>query len=122
MTTRIPAPIGPYRPWVEANGFLFLSGQTPLDPTTGALVDGDVAAQTTQVLANLGAVLEAAGASWADVVKTTVFLTDMAFFDAMNAVYASVLGEVRPARSTVAVRGLPKGASVEIELVARARS
>jgi 2-iminobutanoate/2-iminopropanoate deaminase len=67
-------------------------------------------------------VLEAAGASWADVVKTTVFLTDMAFFDAMNAVYASVLGEVRPARSTVAVRGLPKGASVEIELVARARS
>ena len=116
----VPAPIGPYRPWVEANGFLFLSGQTPLDPSTGALVDGGIPEQTAQVLANLGAVLTAVGATWADVVKTTVFLTDMAYFEEMNRTYGETLGAAPPARTTVAVAGLPRGARVEIELVAKA--
>ena len=116
--TGAPAPIGPYSPAVATGDLLFLSGQTPLDPETGALVAGGIVEQTERVLANLAAVLESSGASWMDVVKTTVFLTDMALFAEMNAVYARVLGEARPARSTVAVRGLPRGAMVEIELVA----
>jgi 2-iminobutanoate/2-iminopropanoate deaminase len=113
-----PKAIGPYAQAVRVNGFLFTAGQIPLDPTTMEVVAGDVAAQTEQVLANLTAVLEAAGTDWAHVVKTTVFLRDMADFTAMNAVYARVLGEARPARSTVAVLGLPRDVRVEIECIA----
>jgi 2-iminobutanoate/2-iminopropanoate deaminase len=124
MTTRIistdgaPAAIGPYAQAVRAHGFLYTAGQIPLDPATMEVAGDDVAAQTERVLANLAEVLRAAGAGWPDVVKTTVFLRDMADFGAMNAVYARVLGEARPARSTVAVAGLPRDVRVEIELVA----
>jgi 2-iminobutanoate/2-iminopropanoate deaminase len=117
-TDLAPKAIGPYAQAVRANGFLFTAGQIPLDPRTMELVTGDVTAQTEQVLANLTAVLEAAGTGWAHVVKTTVFLRDMTEFAAMNAVYARVLGEARPARSTVAVMGLPRDVRVEIEAVA----
>lgn len=115
---RAPKAIGPYAQAVRANGFLFTAGQIALDPETMEVVAGDVAAQTEQVLKNLAAVLEAANASWSDVVKTTVFLRDMADFAAVNAVYARVMGDARPARSTVAVAGLPRDVRVEIELVA----
>ena len=113
-----PKAIGPYSQAISANGFLFTAGQIALDPVSMDIVTGDVAAQSEQVLKNLTAVLSAAGAGWSDVVKTTVFLRDMADFAAMNAVYARVLGEARPARSTVAVAGLPRDVRVEIELVA----
>ncbi len=117
-TDLAPKAIGPYAQAVRANGFLFTAGQIALDPNTMELVTGDVTAQTEQVLANLTAVLEAAGTTWAHVVKTTVFLRDMTEFTAMNAVYARVLGDARPARSTVAVLGLPRDVRVEIEAVA----
>ncbi|MBL0890617.1 MAG: RidA family protein [Gemmatimonadaceae bacterium] len=117
-TDHAPKAIGPYAQAVKANGFLFTAGQIPLHPDTMEVVDGDVAAQTEQVLANLAAVLQAAGCGFADVVKTTVFLRTMDDFSAMNAVYARVFGDARPARSTVAVAGLPRNVSVEIELVA----
>ena len=116
-----PRPIGPYSPGVlvaAPSRFLFCSGQTPLDPATGQLVQGGIAAQTERVLDNLAAVLASAGLGFAHVVKTTVFLTDMADFDAMNEVYGRRFSSVRPARSTIQVAGLPRGASVEIELVA----
>lgn len=113
-----PKAIGPYSQAISANGFLFTAGQIALDPVTMEVVAGDVAAQSEQVLKNLTAVLSAAGASWSDVVKTTVFLRDMGDFAAMNAVYSRVLGDSRPARSTVAVAGLPRDVRVEIELVA----
>ncbi len=113
-----PAAIGPYSQAIAANGFLFCAGQTPLDPATMQLVPGDIAAQTTQVLKNLHAVLQSAGCTWKDVVKTTIFLRDMADFQRVNEVYAATLGDARPARSTVAVAGLPKDARVEIEMVA----
>jgi 2-iminobutanoate/2-iminopropanoate deaminase len=117
-----PAAIGPYSQGIIANGFLFCAGQTPLDPGTMQIIEGDVPLQTERVLANLHAVLKAAGLDWPDVVKTTVFLRDMADFQRMNDVYARVLGDARPARSTVAVAGLPRDARVEIELVAAVRS
>ena len=117
-TDDAPKAIGPYAQAVKANGFLFTAGQIPLHPVRMEIVDGDVAAQTEQVLANLSAVLAAAGVTWADVVKTTCFLRTMDDFAAFNAVYARVLGEARPARSTVAVAGLPRNVSVEVELVA----
>ena len=117
-TEQAPAAIGPYAQAVVANGFVYTAGQIPLDPATMELVPGDVAAQTGQVLRNLDAVLAAAGASWAHVVKTTIFLADMADFARVNEVYARHLGDARPARSTVAVAGLPRGARVEIEVVA----
>ena len=113
-----PKAIGPYSQAISANGFLFTAGQIALDPVTMEVVAGDVAAQSEQVLKNLTAVLSAAGAGWGNVVKTTVFLRDMADFAAMNAVYSRVLGNARPARSTVAVAGLPRDVRVEIELVA----
>lgn len=113
-----PKAIGPYSQAISANGFLFTAGQIALDPVSMEVVAGDVAAQSEQVLKNLSAVLSAAGADWNDVVKTTVFLRDMADFAAMNAVYSRVLGDSRPARSTVAVAGLPRDVRVEIELVA----
>lgn len=113
-----PKAIGPYSQAITANGFLFTAGQIPLDPVTMEIVAGDITAQSEQVLKNLTAVLTTAGASWGDVVKTTVFLRSMGDFAAMNAVYARVLGDARPARSTVAVAALPRDVSVEIELVA----
>lgn len=117
-TDHAPKAIGPYAQAVKANGFLFTAGQIPLHPDTMEIVPGDVTAQAEQVLANLAAVLAAAGASFNDVVKTTVFLRSMDDFAAVNTVYARVFGEARPARSTVAVAGLPRNVSVEIELVA----
>jgi 2-iminobutanoate/2-iminopropanoate deaminase len=118
-TDKAPGAIGPYSQAVTVDGWAFCSGQIPLDPSTGELVDGDVAAQTDQVLRNLTAVLEAAGGSLSSVVKTTVFLADMADFGAMNEVYARHFGEHRPARAAVAVRTLPKNVDVEIEAIAR---
>lgn len=117
-TDLAPKAIGPYAQAVRANGFLFTAGQIPLDPVSMEVVAGGVAAQTEQVLANLSAVLSEAGCSWESVAKTTVFLRTMDDFSAMNEVYARVFGDSRPARSTVAVAGLPRNVSVEIELVA----
>jgi 2-iminobutanoate/2-iminopropanoate deaminase len=117
-TDMAPAAIGPYAQAVVANGFLFTAGQIALDPVTMQIVEGDVVAQSERVFANLGAVLAAAGASWSDVVKSTVFLTDMRDFPRMNEVYARIVGDARPARSTVQVSGLPRGVLVEIDLVA----
>ncbi len=115
-----PAAIGPYSQATIAGGFLFTAGQIPLD-AQGAPVGGDIAAQTAQVLTNLGAVLAEAGLDWNDVVKTTVFLTDLADFPRFNEVYAAALGGARPARSTVQVAALPRGVNVEVELVAKTR-
>ena len=111
--------VGPYSHAVEAGDLVYLSGQTPLDSATGKLVEGDIAAQTEQCFENLFAVLASAGLSEADVVKANVFLTDMGNFAAMNQVYATKFSAPYPARSTVAVAGLPLGAQVEIELIAR---
>ena len=118
-TDNAPAAIGPYSQGIVANGFLFTAGQIAIDPATGEVVHGDVVAQTERVMSNLGNILAAAGASWGDVVKTTVFLMDMADFPRVNAVYATAMGEARPARSTVQVAGLPRGVLVEIEAVVR---
>ena len=120
-TDQAPAAIGPYSQAVFADGLVFLSGQTPLDPATGVLIEGNVAAQTARVLDNLGAVLAAAGLGFEDVVKTTVFLRDMEDFAEMNGIYATYFPQPYPARSTVAVAGLPKDARVEIEAVALRR-
>ena len=117
-TDRAPAAIGPYSQAIAVNGFLFTAGQIPLDPASGQVVAGDVAAQTERVLANLAAVLEAAGTSWSAVVRTTVFLHDMNDFPTVNQVYARVLGTARPARSTVQVAALPRGVLVEIDAIA----
>ncbi len=119
QTPSAPAAIGPYSQAVVCDGWVFCSGQIPLDPATTELVGGDVAAQTEQVLKNLKAVLEAAGASLGTVVKTTVFLSDMGLFGPMNEVYARHFGGHRPARATVAVRTLPKNVDVEIDCMAR---
>jgi len=113
-----PAAIGPYSAAVNVGPFVYMSGQIPIDPATGELVPGGVTEQTRQVLANVVAVLGAAGLTLAHVVKTTVFLTSMADFAEMNAVYAEHFAEPFPARSTIEVAGLPKGASVEIEAIA----
>ncbi|MBD5654776.1 MAG: RidA family protein [Candidatus Eremiobacteraeota bacterium] len=118
LTADAPAPIGPYNQAIRAGGFLFCSGQIPLDPKTGEIVAGDVAAQTRQVMKNVDAVLVAAGATFAEVVKTTIFLTDMNDFAKVNAVYAESFTDIAPARSTVAVAALPRGSQVEIEVVA----
>jgi 2-iminobutanoate/2-iminopropanoate deaminase len=117
-TDKAPAAIGPYSQAVAANGFLFTAGQIALDPVTGQVVDGDVVAQTERVLSNLRAILDAANVAMDDVVKTTVFLADMADFPRMNEVYARAFGTSRPARSTVQAAGLPRGVLVEIEAVA----
>ena len=118
QTDAAPAAIGPYSQAIIAGGFLYTAGQIPIDPGTGQVVEGDIVPQTRRVMDNLQAVLAAAGASWKDVVKTTVFLQDMADFPRMNEVYSAAMGEARPARSTVQVAGLPRGVRVEIELVA----
>lgn len=117
QTEEAPAAIGPYSQGIVANGFLFTAGQIPLDPATGQIVAGGVAAQTERVMANLAAVLATVGASWKDVVKTTVFLHDMADFPVVNEVYAKTLGDARPARSTVQVSALPRGVQVEIDAI-----
>jgi 2-iminobutanoate/2-iminopropanoate deaminase len=119
-TPDAPAAIGPYTQAIVAGGLVFTAGQVALDPKTMELVDGDVRAQTERVFANLSAVLRAAGSGLDRVVKATVFLADMADFAAMNEVYGKAFGAHRPARSTVAVRTLPKNAKVEIDLVALA--
>ncbi len=120
-TEAAPKAIGPYAQAIAEGGFLYCSGQVPLDPATGELVSGGFEAGVERSLDNLQAVLAAAGLTFDDVVKTTVYLVRMSDFPAMNAVYARRFGNHRPARSTVAVAELPKGASVEIDLVARLR-
>lgn len=117
-TANAPRAIGPYSQAVIHDGLLYSAGQIALDPSTMELVGGDTAAQTEQVFANLRSVLEAAGASLPSVVKTTVYLADMGDFQAMNTVYARHFGDHRPARSTVAAAALPKGARVEIDVIA----
>lgn len=121
-TDSAPAAIGPYSQAVAANGFLYTAGQIALDPASGAMASGDVREQTEIVMRNLTAVLKEGGASWDDVVKTTVYLTDMAAFPTFNEVYGRWLGEARPARSTVQVAALPRGALVEIDAVVAVRS
>ena len=118
-TDRGPKAIGPYSQAVRSNGFVFLSGQIPLDPKTQQIVEGDVAAQTERVLENLKGVVEAAGSSLQHVVKTTVFLADMDDFAAMNEVYGRYFVAHPPARSTVEVSRLPRNARVEIDLIAQ---
>jgi len=117
-TQRAPAPVGPYSQAVRAGNLLFLSGQIALDPATGQLVDGDVREHTKRIMENLKAVLEGAGATLDHVVKTTIFLTDMGDFAAVNEVYGSYFAAVPPARSCVQVAALPKGVPIEIEMIA----
>ncbi len=118
QTDKAPKAIGPYSQAIATEAMIYTAGQIGLIPATGELIEGGVEEQTRQVLTNLSAVLEAAGSSISNVVKTTVFLKDMGDFPKMNSIYAEFFGENPPARSTVAVAGLPKGASVEIEAVA----
>ena len=118
QTDKAPKAIGPYAQAIKANGFIYTAGQIPIDPKTGNFVEGGIAAQTRQVLENLKAVLAAAGSSLDQVVKATVFLKNLTDFPAMNEVYGEYLGNAKPARSTVAVAELPRGALVEIDLVA----
>ncbi len=119
QTANAPKAIGPYSQAIQAGGFVFTSGQIALDPQTGELVPGDAAAQTRQVMKNLDAVLRAAGTDLSRVVKTTIFLVDLAEFARVNAVYAESFRESPPARSTVQVAALPRSALVEIEAIAR---
>jgi 2-iminobutanoate/2-iminopropanoate deaminase len=121
VTPEAPAAIGPYSQAIAAGGFLFCSGQLGLDPATGDFAGGDVEAQAARALMNLGNVLEAAGCTFEDVVKTTIFLADMADFAVVNAVYGRFVTDPPPARSTVQVAALPKGARVEIEGIVRLR-
>jgi 2-iminobutanoate/2-iminopropanoate deaminase len=118
-TDRAPRAIGPYSQAIIAGDLMFLSGQIPLDPATGELVSGSIEEETQRVMQNLRAVLEAAGSSFEHVVKTTIYLVDLADFAAVNGVYAGFFGGVPPARATVQVAGLPKGARVEIDAIAR---
>lgn len=118
-TDKAPAAIGPYSQGIVANGLLFTAGQIAIDPASGQVVTGDVVVQTERVMANLQAIIESAGATWGDVVKTTVFLHDMADFPRVNEVYAKALGSARPARSTVQVSALPRGVLVEIDAVVK---
>lgn len=119
-TTNAPAAIGPYSPAISVGGLIFVSGQLPIDPATGAFAEGGIKELTRQSLTNMKAILEEAGTSMANVVKTTVFLADMNDFAAMNEVYAEFFAAPFPARSAVAVKTLPKGALVEIECIAQA--
>lgn len=117
-TDNAPAAIGPYSQAIEVNGFVFASGQIPLDPKTGTLVEGGIKEQTRQALTNASSILKAAGTDLAHVVKTTVYLDSMDDFAAMNEVYAEFFSHPFPARSAVAVKKLPKGAFVEVEVLA----
>jgi 2-iminobutanoate/2-iminopropanoate deaminase len=118
ITTPKGKAIGPYSLGVDAGDYVFVSGQIPLDAATGKLVEGDISAQARQSLENVKAILDAAGLTFADVVKTTIFLTSMGDFAAVNEVYKTYVGEPYPARSTIAVAALPMGAKVEIEMIA----
>ena len=118
-TERAPKAIGPYEQALKLDGWIFTSGQIPLDPMSGAMVEGGIGAQTRQVLENLRGVLEAAGTSMSRVVKTTVYMTNLADFQKMNEVYAEYFPQDRPVRSTVGVASLPRGALVEIDVVAQ---
>ena len=117
-TPHAPSAIGPYSQGIVANGFLFTAGQIALDPATGKIVDGGIVEQTERVMENLQQVLKAAGVSWSEVVKTTVYLHDLSVFPTVNEIYGKWLGDARPARSTVQVPALPRGALVEIDAVA----
>jgi 2-iminobutanoate/2-iminopropanoate deaminase len=117
-TSSAPAAIGPYSQGIVSNGFLFTSGQIPLVPEDMTFLDGTIEEQTSRVLHNLDAVLAAAGTNWHRVVKTTVYMVDLADFGKMNTVYEQHLGDARPARSTVQAAALPRGAKIEIELIA----
>ena len=117
-TDKAPSAIGPYSQGVVSNGFIFTAGQIPLDPVAGKIVEGGIVEQTNRVMQNLEEVLRAAGATWADVVKTTVYLHDLSHFPTVNEVYGKWLGDARPARSTVQVTALPRGAMVEIDAIA----
>lgn len=116
-TDKAPAAIGPYSQAIKAGGFVFCSGQIPLDPLTGEVVDGDISAQTEQVMKNITAMLEAVGAGFDRIVKTTIFLVDMDDFGAVNQIYGRFFPANKPARSTVAVAGLPRGVRLEIEVI-----
>ncbi len=120
-TDNAPAAIGPYSQSVEVDGWLYTSGQVGIDPSVGQLVEGGFEAQAKQVMANLEAVLTSAGATFQDVVKATIYVTDLANFSVLNELYGQAMGDHRPARSTVQVAGLPIGAEVEIDLVVRLR-
>jgi 2-iminobutanoate/2-iminopropanoate deaminase len=117
-TAAAPGAIGPYSQAIKAGGFLFASGQIPLDPTTGTIIEGGLTAQTHQVLQNLGAVLKAAGVSYDRVVKTTVYLSDMANFPAVNEIYGTYFPAPAPARATIQAAALPRNVLVEIDLIA----
>jgi 2-iminobutanoate/2-iminopropanoate deaminase len=117
-TSEAPAAIGPYSQAVRSGNFLFCSGQIPLDPKSGQIVSGDIATQTRRVLDNIGAVLKAEGLTFENIVKTTIFLTDLGDFQTVNEIYGSYLKQQPPARSTVQVSALPKGAKIEIEVIA----
>ena len=117
-TDKAPAAIGPYSQAIEVNGFVYASGQLPIDPATGAFPEGGVQEQTRQSLLNVKAILEEAGLTLANVVKTTVYLADMGDFAAMNEIYSQFFSQPFPARSAVAVKALPKGALVEVEVIA----
>ena len=117
-TTKAPATIGPYSQAIKVGNLVYTSGQIPIDPQTGSIVEGGIKEQTRQSLTNVKAILEEAGLTMANVVKTTVFMADMNDFAEMNAVYAEFFSEPYPARSAVAVKTLPKGALIEIEVVA----
>jgi 2-iminobutanoate/2-iminopropanoate deaminase len=117
-TQHAPAAIGPYSQAVEINGTLFISGQIPIDPQTGKVIEGDISSQTEQVLKNIGAILSAAGYDYSDVVKSTCLLSDMSNFKAMNEVYGRYYTNNPPARAAFAVKDLPLGALVEIETIA----
>jgi 2-iminobutanoate/2-iminopropanoate deaminase len=117
-TDKAPSAIGPYSQGIATNGFIFTAGQIPLDPVAGKIVEGGIVEQTDRVMQNLEEVLRAAGATWSDVVKTTVYLHDLSHFPTVNEVYGKWLGDARPARSTVQVTALPRGALVEIDAIA----
>lgn len=118
QTTDAPAAIGPYSQAVRAGNFIFYSGQIPLDPLSGTLVDGGIEAQTRQVITNMRAMLHASGCDFSDVIKTTIYLTDLADFATVNEIYGECFSEVPPARACVQVAALPKEAMVEIEWIA----
>jgi 2-iminobutanoate/2-iminopropanoate deaminase len=120
-TKSAPAAIGPYSQAIRAGGFIFLSGQIPLDPVSGKIQDGDIAAQTERVMANLAAVLEAAACSFDDVVRTTIYLVDLGDFQVVNEIYGRFFKAAPPARATVQVAALPRGAKVEIDAIALTR-
>ena len=115
---KAPAAIGPYSQAVIANGFMYSAGQLALDPASGEMVKGDIVAQTERVMENLQNILASAGAAWSDVVKVTVYLQDLAHFPTVNEIYARWIGDARPARSTVQVAALPRGALIEVDVIA----